>query len=98
MEKEPAFADCRVHRLSALAPGPSLLAAIAAGANYSADGFIANFLMGPALSDSVFSQGIPHSQPCLFVSCWAFSGLSIENGSVVVTEEESERCWQAKCT
>lgn len=57
MEKEPAFASCRVHKLSALAPGPSLLAGIAAGANYSADGFIANFLMGPGLSDSVFISG-----------------------------------------
>lgn len=47
MEKEPVFASCREHKLSALAPGPSLLAGIAAGANYSADGFIANFLMGP---------------------------------------------------
>lgn len=49
MEKKPAFAGCRVHKLSALAPGPSLLAGIAAGANYSAHGFIANFLMGPGL-------------------------------------------------
>lgn len=53
MEKEPAFANCRVHKLSTLAPGPSLLSGIAAGANYSADGFIANFLVGPELSDSL---------------------------------------------
>lgn len=78
MEKEPVFASCREHKLSALAPGPSLLAGIAAGANYSADGFIANFLMGLDSLTLYLSQGIPHSQPCLFLSCWAFSGLLIE--------------------
>lgn len=44
------------------------------------------------------SQGIPHSLPCLLLSCWAFTGHSIKNGFVVVAEQESESCWQAKQT
>lgn len=76
MEIEPAFASCRVHKLSAQAPGPSLLAGIAAGANYPAGGFIANFLLSPGLSDSVFIPGYSSLSALSFLVLlgfqWAF--------------------------
>lgn len=44
------------------------------------------------------SQDILHLHPCLFLSSWAFTGLSIKNRFIVVTEQESERLRQAKRT
>lgn len=71
-----------------LACGPSLPAG-SAGVAAIFCGFWTFFLS---------SQDILHLHPCLFLSSWAFTGLSIKNRFVVVTEQESERLRQAKQT
>lgn len=51
--------------------------------------------MGPGLFAFVLRVFLILS---LLLSHWAFSGLLIKNGFVVVTEQESERHWQAEWT
>lgn len=94
-KKNPLLQTEDCSKCLALARGLSLPAGIAGVANYSADGFIAIFFMGPGLF-FLCSQGIPYSQSCLPLSCWVFSGLLIKNRLAMVTEQKSERHWQAK--